>query len=97
MLSLENNERFVANLYVLSDTLFLYQRKRPCTCFWPLLKISLQFFVVFCIKAEVVFGHKICEKLNLSQYFLKLATLYTQAMDQESFNTKILQIITCCW
>ena len=97
MLSLENNACFVANLYVLSDTLFLYQKKTPSTCFWPLLKMSLQLFVVFCIKAEVVFGHKICEKLNLLQYFLKLATLYTQAMYQKSFNTKILQIITCCW
>ena len=48
-------------------------------------------FFVFCIKVEVSFGHKIYEKLNLSQYFLLLATIYTQAMYLKSFNTKILQ------
>ena len=58
--------------------------------------MSLQPFLEFCKKAEVFFGHKIYEKLNLSQYFLLLATRYTQAMYPKPFNTKILQKINCC-
>ena len=57
--------------------------------------MPLKLYFVFCIKAEVFLGYKIYEKLNFSQYFLSLATIYTQGMYQELFNTKILQTITC--
>ena len=87
---------FCCQLCVFFDSLYLSPKKTP-TCFWPLVKMSHNNFLLYfvCIKAEVVFGHKIYEKLNFSQYLLSLATLHTQPMYQESFNTKILQIIDC--
>ena len=96
MLSLEKNAPFAVN-FVFSLIHYISLPKKTPTCFWPLVKMSHNNFLLYfvCIKAEVVFGHKIYEKLNFSQYLLSLATLHTQPMYQESFNTKILQIIDC--
>ena len=58
--------------------------------------MSLQLFVVFCIKAKIFFGTKFMKNLIFHSAFYSYPSyIATQAVYQELFNTKMLQIITC--